>query len=1023
MNRFRFSPVSLLVVLILIAATSSCGAQAAHNSSVDPLRSGFAYPPQEAKLRCYWWWLNGNTDEQTITRDLEQMKAKGYGGALLVDANGSNQEGNTSVPEGPMFGSPQWTKLYVHALKEAARLHLEISLNILSGWNLGGPYVKPEEASKLLTWSRVEVHGGNVHQQLPLPQIQNGFYREISVLAYPLKHGETLPGAAGSDRSAIRGLVFKSAAREAGFSMPDSTPLLHDVQAKPGEQDTDIAQVQDISAHVTSGGVLDWQVPAGDWEILRIGYTDSDARVSTASGKWQGLAIDHLDHRAFDSYWGRTVEPLLRAGKPYIGNSLKYLVTDSWELDGTNWTGDFREQFRKLRGYDPVPWLPVVAGRIVQDRDASNRFLNDLRRTVADLVVTEHYDVFAAHAQAWGLGIHPESGGPHGAPIDALETFRSAIFPQTEYWAESPTHRSTDNDRFFVKEAASAAHIYGKQIVAQEGMTSVGPQWNESLADDLKPSFDHALTEGMNRLVWHEFTSSPASAGLPGQEYFASTHLNPNVTWWPQADAFIGYLNRCQFMMQQGKPVADVLYFYGDQVPNFVRLKADDPAHVLPGYDYDVTNEDALLRTIRIEGGQLSSPGGIRYRVLAMPVSGRMSLESLRRVAEYVRQGGTVFGPRPTSPTGKVSSADESAFRKLADEIWGGCTTPSHSFGKGRAFCSSAGNEVLKQVGIVPDFQQVDSGPAIDFVHRREGDMDIYFVRNGSSEAVATTVAFRVMGREPELWDAVSGATGTELLYTEDSRAGVTRMPLRLPAYGSVFVIFRKKAGVHVTALARENNPVVPESIGGAVMPVVMRCGSAFCMNTNEAGEYRLTLSDGRQETARVEHTVSARTLSGEWTLTFQSGRGGPDQPTTISELTDWSRSKDPRIRYFSGTGTYEKQFEFAGNKPEQRVLLQLTRLYQICTVRVNGMEAGTIWAAPYQLDITRLLRPGTNRIEMAVTNLWPNRIIGDLQPGTTVRYTHTNIRSYTADSPLLPSGLDGPVKLVTVLPVHLERK
>jgi hypothetical protein len=260
-----------------------------------------------------------------------------------------------------------------------------------------------------------------------------------------------------------------------------------------------------------------------------------------------------------------------------------YLATDSWEVGGTNWTGRFTDEFRKRRGYDPIPYLPIVAGRIVDDRASSDRFLNDLRRTVGDLI-TDHYDHFAERAKAYGLGIQCESGGPHGAPLDGLETFRSSAMPQTEYWAQSTEHRTRDDERYFTKEAASAADIYGKKLAANEGMTSIGPQWSESLATDLKPSFDQALTEGMTRLVWHEFTSEPKEAGLPGNEYFAGTHINPNVTWWAQSDAFFLYLDRSQFLLQQGHAADDVLYFYGDEVPNFVRLKRDDPAHVLPGY-------------------------------------------------------------------------------------------------------------------------------------------------------------------------------------------------------------------------------------------------------------------------------------------------------------------------------------------------------------------------------------------------------------------------------------------------------
>lgn len=244
--------------------------------------------------------------------------------------------------------------------------------------------------------------------------------------------------------------------------------------------------------------------------------------------------------------------------KPF--HSLKYLAEDSLELGGTNWTDDFAAEFRKRRGYDPVPWLPVVTGRVLTSPDASARFLTDLRRTIADLIIENHYCEFQRRAAPRGLGMHAESGGPHGVPIDALESFRCSPVPQTEFWAVN-AHREGDEQRFFVKEAASASNIYGLPLALAEGETSVGPQWSEGLATDLKPTFDMAVTEGLNGLVWHEFTSSPASQGLPGQEYFAGTHLNPNVTWWQQSPALFAYLNRVQFLMQQGTPGDDLLYF------------------------------------------------------------------------------------------------------------------------------------------------------------------------------------------------------------------------------------------------------------------------------------------------------------------------------------------------------------------------------------------------------------------------------------------------------------------------------
>jgi hypothetical protein len=279
----------------------------------DALREGFINPPAEARLRCYWWWLNGNTNEATISHDLEEMRAKGYGGAILVDANGSEQQRNRMVPAGPMFGTARWRELYRHALKEAARLELEISLNIESGWNLGGPAVKPEQAAKLLTFSRMTVQGpAEIRRTLPQPPANLGFYRDIAVLAYPLGHGEGWP------KRPIRQLALKSAALEFGMSAPKTDSLLEDVPAEAGEQDAGVAEVRDLTGKLSADGSFSWQAPGGTWQILRVGYTASGAKVSTSSGDWQGLAIDYLDRVEFERYWHANLDPLLDDARPYL---------------------------------------------------------------------------------------------------------------------------------------------------------------------------------------------------------------------------------------------------------------------------------------------------------------------------------------------------------------------------------------------------------------------------------------------------------------------------------------------------------------------------------------------------------------------------------------------------------------------------------------------------------------------------------------------------------------------------------
>jgi hypothetical protein len=1004
-------------------AASSQQYDAARSVPTDALVQGFQHPPAPARLRCYWWWLNGHTTEATITRDLEEMSKKGYGGALLVDANGANQNGNDNVPPGPEFGSPAWTKLYVHALKEADRLGLEITLNITSGWNLGSPLVKPKDASKLLTWSRVIVMPKQLaFIQIEMPPTKNGFYQQIAVLAYPLHRGADLPGDRGSKRSALPGLSYKSASAEMGFSMPDATSLLTDTTPEKKDEDVELSEIQDITHQVDTDGTVHWAPPASNavaWEILRIGYTDSDARISTSSDTWQGLAIDYLDPHAFDLYWKINVEPLLAAAKPYVGKSLKYVATDSWELGGTNWTAAFGKEFNQRRGYDPTLYLPVVAGRIVGSRDLSTRFLTDLRRTVGDLVNT-HYDRMALRAKSYGLGIQCESGGPHGAPIDALETFRSSAVPQTEYWAMSKEHRTSDEARYFVKEGSSAAHIYGRPFAAAEGMTSIGNHWNESIGMNLRPSFDQALTEGMNRLVWHAFTSSPPELGLPGQEYFAGTHMNPNVTWWRDSTPFFQYLNRSQFLMQQGLPVSDVLYYYGDNVPNFVRLKRDDPAKILPGYDYDVTDTEALLHRFSFEEGVLSTPEGIRYRALALPASRILPLAVLQFMQRYVEAGGTLIGKRPLRSQGITSASDEQAFQLLANHLWRDCeTSTSHHIatGKGQLYCTAKAHEALQAMGVPPDLQEADTQqPMLDYAHRRTAQADIYFIRNTLDTPVKATVLLRSDKGQPELFHADTGAVETTLLFSPTSDAR-TMLPLSLDARGSIFIILRHHTPLkHVTRIEHNGSVLydsefpAKESLPASL--TIVQHGKAVWLSTHLPGSYNVLFSDGTSSTVSTDK-IDPIAIAGPWTLNFPPNWGAPPQ-IQLDKLQSWTAFNDAGVRYFSGRATYRTSLQLTASQANaaSSTELNLGEVHEVAAVRINGGNAGILWKSPYIVPLHGLLHAGENEIEIDVTNLWPNRLIGDAQESQGKHYTWTNIRQYTKDSPLLPSGIIGPVEL-----------
>lgn len=934
----------------------------------DALEAGFADPPQEARVRAYWWWLSGNVTRGAITRDLEWMKRTGLGGALIFDAGGGfEQGGHATVPEGPRFGSPAWRTLLRHALGEADRLGLEMSLSPQSGWNLGGPPVRPEDASKQVVWAEVRAEGpAEFDRLLPVPAHSEGFYRDIAVLAY--RRNE-----AGS-RTPIRQLEFKSGTREMGGSAPNGGVLLTDVAPGPGEPDARAADVVDLRAQLDPTGRLRWQVPAGSWRILRLGYTNNGAHVSTSSGQWQGLVLDYLDPEAVRRYWRENVEPMLDELTPAERRALRYIQTDSWELGGVNWTANFAAEFRTRRGYDLTPYLPVIAGAIIESREASNRFLNDLRKTIGDCVADNHYGTLATLAHARGLGIHPESGGPHGGPFEALKCLGRNDIPMTEFWVPSP-HRPNPDNRFFVKQAACAAHIYGKRLVAAEGFTSIGPQWNDLLWQSQKPSFDHEACSGLNRVFWHTVTCSPPEMGQPGQEYFAGTHFNPNVTWARQAPAFVSYLNRCQFLLQQGQPVADALYYYGDHVPNFVRLKEDDPAHVLPGFDYDVCNEEVLLTRLSVRDGRLVLPEGVAYRLLVLPERDVMSLEAARSIHRLVQAGATVIGPRPRKTSSlRDYPRGDAELNALADDLWADCdgkTVREHRFGQGRVIWGKTARQVLKADGVPADFDypRATADRVVDFIHRTDPRAEIYFVANQDERPAAFEAAFRVSGRQPELWDPLTGALRDAGTFRQAE--GRTTLPLELAPYGSIFVLFRR--------------PIAADAAGS---------GSG---------------------SRNFPQYASEQALTGPWTVAFDPKWGGP--PTaTFPELKDWTARPEPGIRYYSGTATYRTTFDLpaALRGAGQRLALDLGSVRNIAEVRLNGKPLGTLWAPPFRVPISEAVQAEGNVLEVAVTNTWYNRLAGDARLPEAERLTRTNIRLKPGAEPE-PSGLLGPVRIETI--------
>lgn len=935
----------------------------------DDLEEGFRKPPHHAGIRAFWWWLNGNVTEEAITRDLEEMKAKGFNGALIFDADGSSQRGNARVPAGPVFGSPEWTALFIHACKEAKQLDLELSLNIQSGWNLGGPKVSEEEATQRLVWSKTTLEGpASIGQVLPRPVKKGAFYADVAVLAVPIgKNPAKSPG--------LKDLPLKSSTRELGMSAPDCRFLLEtDASATPGRV-VKSAEVMNLSERMNEDGTLQWEVPEGRWEVIRIGHTATGSHVSTHSVGWGGRVLDYLSPAALDAYWQRNIDPLFKAIGPLAGTTLRYVHTDSWEGGGMNWTPGFDATFRERRGYDPLPWLAVLTGHVLDSREASNAFLADFRKTIGGLVA-DHYGHLATLSARYGMGTHPECSGPHAGPLDGLKNYGRSELMMSEFWSPSP-HRPGPDQRFFVKQAASAAHTYGKPLVGAEGFTTIGPHWNDTPWSAMKPSFDTEFCAGLNLVFNHTFTCSPKEMGLPGQEYFAGTHFNPQVTWWNESKPFIDYLRRCQYLGQQGRFIADVVHYYGDHIPNVFGRKGHDPAGALPGYDYDVLSEELLVQSLSVEDGRLVLPSGMRYRVLSLPDHRVLSLGAIEKVDALVRAGATVLGPKPIRMVSLEGGADGAKrFQALAEGLWGaGEQKPKgmREVGKGRVAWGSNASELLQADGIAPDVELTlaDGSPApdTDWIHYRIGDADIYFLAELGGKARTIDASFRVSARPPELWDAVDGSIREASTFSMAD--GRTTLPLALGAYDSLFVVFRGRTAEG----ERDNGPNQP--------------------TWKEA--YR---------------------LSEAWTVAFDPKWGGPKKPARFATLIDWIETEDPAIGSYSGKAVYRTAFDAPAEVTDLPLAIELgeVRSVGIARVKLNGTDLGLTWRPPFRLDLKGAIKEGENQLEVMVVNSWHNRVMADDRLPEDQRVTRTNIRvekkGRFAWEPE-PSGLIGPVRLV----------
>jgi len=910
------------------------------------------------------------------------MKQGGMRGGEIWDV-AAYADPDGRVPAGPAFLGPESTRLIAHAIREADRLGLEIGMIASSGWNAGGSWIAPPHAGKGIYQSITTVTGPvEFHAELPLPELPklcprdaHGrpiYLREVAVLAVPHDKSKSL---------------------------------------------ADLNQVVDLTKRIEADGKLRWEVPVGDWDILRFVCANHGQQLIVPSPKSGGPMIDFFDPRATEFHLHHIVSTILQelGRTSFEGTSFKTLEFDSMELDGfTPWNEIMAAEFQRRAGYPVLRFLPVLAGWKLADEQVQEQFLYDWRKVVSDQLIDSHYATARKVLGSYGLKLITESGGPgppiwDSNPVDGIKALGVVDIPRGEFWNR---HRGI----FLIKEIASAAHVYDKRLVSAESFTT----WRRWIDGPLnhKQLADRALCEGLNDFALHTFASSPPEAGLPGWAYHAGTDINPSATWWPMVGGLMDYLARCSYMLRQGWFVADVCYYYGDQAPNFYPSLCRVPEKPLleglaPCHDYDVCSSQVILERMQVEKGRIVLSDGMSYAVLVLPEQDHIPLVVLERIHSLVAAGATVIGhQRPTRAPGlKDQETKTQELRRQVEELWGRSELTDQPdppgvlvrpVGQGRFIIARDRSAALRQIGVGGDFEiagrsEGDRGP-LDFIHRKTTDAEFYFIRNQTMAPQMLACRFRVAaetnGLAPEFWWPDSGRRSACHAWTTVA-SGQTELPVTLGPLGSVFVVFRKTSPGHREPL----DPLAHDTFVAASTPVPL-------------------------------------TLDGSWQVEFPEGWGAP-RMTTFGKLQSWTESDNEGIRFFSGIATYRKTFELPESLAKRnRLFLQLGNLAEIAEVTLNGKRLGLAWLPPYRIELSGAVRAGTNQLEIRVANLWANRLNGDsLRPEST-RFTRSNLDRiqtdptsdssygrvplgktrpvYTNIPPLMPSGLFGPVQIIT---------
>ncbi|WP_198931764.1 glycosyl hydrolase [Labilibacter marinus] len=721
-------------------------------------------------------------------------------------------------------------------------------------------------------------------------------------------------------------------------------------------------EVIDLSNSLDENGVLKWDAPAGEWTIIRMGMSPTGTKNAPAAPQGVGYEIDKMNSALAQYHFDNFVGELLKRIPEESKSAFKYVVADSYEQGSQNWTDAYEIKFKEKYGYDPVKYLPALSGRIVGSVEQSERFLWDLRRTIADDVAYEYVGGLRKASNKHNLKVWLENYGHWGFPGEFMMYGGQSDLIAGEFWNEGTL------GNIECKASSSTSHTYGKPLTSAEAFTSSRKAYLRHPAL-LKKRGDWALTEGINHFVLHLYIQQPDDKRKPGMNAWFGTEFNRHNTWFSQADTYFDYLRRCQHLLQQGKYVADVCYFIGEDAPIMTGGRVPE---IPKGYSYDYINAEVIMNRMSVKDGRFVLPDGMSYKVMVLPPFTTMRPELLTKIEELVKQGGIILGPKPQeSPSLQNFPACDEQVKEIAEKLWNGTYNQGKmavQYGQGKVMDGYELLEVFAYLNLAKDVD-VPADASVLWIHRNMPGMDIYFVCNQSDETIELFPVFRADKKlKPQLWDAVSGEIRALSDY-ELTATGI-KVPLKMEAAQSWFVVFTNDD---------KNADVKP----------------AYASNFPEYEK------------------MSA--LEGPYKVDFVNRDIVPKDPVVFNELIDWRNSSNEQIKYYSGTAIYTTSFNVESLPQNQDLFLNLGKVSVMAKVKLNDIYVGGVWMSPYRLNITDALKTGENELQIEVVNLWRNQLIRDKSRPKDEKYTWIVIDKITPESALQSSGLIGPVHIETI--------